>query len=44
MSSASMPSTLSFWERESFSRLDIAIVGGGIVGMSVAASVIRALA
>ena len=41
MSSASMPSTLSFWERESFSRLDIAIVGGGIVGMSVAASVIE---
>lgn len=32
-------SGLSFWERESFMDLDIAIVGGGIVGMSVAASI-----
>ena len=32
-------SGLSYWERESFMDLDIAIVGGGIVGMSVAASI-----
>lgn len=29
---------ISFWERESFFQCDVAIVGGGIVGMSAAAS------
>ena len=32
-------SGLSFWERESFQTMDIVIIGGGIVGMSVAASI-----